>query len=41
MVQKVEDDLSLESVPLAYRDYLRRYFTAIRPADEVSEPAGD
>lgn len=41
MVQKVEDDLSLESVPLAYRDYLRRYFTAIRPPDEVGESADD
>jgi len=38
-VHKAEADLDLESVPVAYRDYLRRYFNAIRPDD--SAPAAD
>jgi chemotaxis protein histidine kinase CheA len=37
-VQKAEADLDLESVPVAYRDYLRRYFNSIRP-QETPEPA--
>jgi hypothetical protein len=32
-VQKTEADLELEAVPLAYREYLRRYFNAIRPQE--------
>lgn len=36
-VQKAEADLDLESVPVAYRDYLRRYFNAIRPDDAAGE----
>ena len=38
-VQKAEADLDLESVPAAYREYLRRYFNAIRP--EVGVPESD
>ena len=34
MVQKAEADLSLETLPVAYRDYLRRYFVSIRPPEE-------
>ena len=34
MVQKAEADLALESLPVGYRDYLRRYFLSIRPPDE-------
>jgi hypothetical protein len=37
MVRKAEADLDLEQVPPAYRDYLRRYFVSIKPADR--EPA--
>ena len=37
-MQKAEADLDLESVPVAYRDYLRRYFNSIRP-QETPEPA--
>jgi hypothetical protein len=37
MVKQAEADLGLESVPHAYRDYLRRYFNSIRP----EEPAGE
>ena len=37
-VLKSEADLDLESVPVAYRDYLRRYFKAIRPAEAAPEP---
>ena len=33
MVRKAEADLDLEQVPPAYRDYLRRYFVSIKPAD--------
>lgn len=40
-VHKSEADLDLESVPVAYRDYLRRYFNSIRPAEAApaDEPA--
>jgi Skp family chaperone for outer membrane proteins len=38
-VQKAEADLDLESVPVAYREYLRRYFNAIRPTE--SAPGDD
>lgn len=38
-VQKAEADLDLESVPLAHRDFLRRYFNAIRPVETA--PAGE
>jgi hypothetical protein len=31
LVRKTEADLDLEMVPVAYREYLRRYFRAIRP----------
>ena len=37
LVQKAEADLALERVPLAMRDYLRKYFTAIRPSDDPVE----
>ncbi len=39
-VQKAEADLALESAPIAYREFLKRYFTAIRP-DEGSSTAGE
>jgi hypothetical protein len=32
-IQKAEADLSLESVPVAYREFLRRYFDSIQPKD--------
>lgn len=35
MVQKAEADLSLETVPIAYREFLRRYFLAIRPQEKA------
>ncbi|HZW06810.1 MAG TPA: hypothetical protein VFF65_06775, partial [Phycisphaerales bacterium] len=39
-VHKSEADLDVESVPAAYRDYLRRYFKAIRPAESApADPA--
>jgi hypothetical protein len=38
MVRKAEADLELETVPAALRDYLRRYFVAIKPADEAATP---
>lgn len=42
MIRKAEADLALEEVPLAYRDYLRRYFNAIRPEESSSEqPAAE
>lgn len=37
-VQKAEADLALESAPLAYREYLRKYFIAIKP-QETGGPA--
>jgi hypothetical protein len=40
-VQKAEADLDLESVPLAYREYLRRYFRGIQPPEEAGEPDTD
>ena len=39
LVRKAEADLALERVPSAYRDYLRKYFVAIRPVDVPAEPA--
>ena len=39
MVKKAEADLALESVPLTYRDYLRRYFMAIRPQEDEKRDA--
>ncbi len=41
MVQKAEADLSLEAVPVAYRDFLRRYFLAIRPQEAAAESEGE
>jgi hypothetical protein len=38
-VQKAEADLDLESVPVAYREFLRRYFNSIKPAEAA--PASD
>ena len=35
MVHMAEADLSLETVPIAYREYLRRYFLSIRPRDKI------
>lgn len=32
-VQKAEADLDLESMPVAYREFLRRYFNSIKPAE--------
>jgi hypothetical protein len=39
LVRKAEADLSLELVPAAYREYLRRYFVAIRPQEKTEERA--
>ena len=39
-VQKAEADLDLETVPVAYREYLRRYFNSIRP-QETAEPESE
>ncbi|NOX58924.1 MAG: hypothetical protein GXP29_08715 [Planctomycetes bacterium] len=36
LIRKAEADLELETVPLAYRDYLRGYFMAIKPTDGSS-----
>jgi hypothetical protein len=36
-VQKSEADLDLDSVPVACRDYLRRYFNAIKPQEGGGE----
>ena len=41
LVQKAEADLALERVPAGLRDYLRKYFTAIRPTDEPAAPGED
>jgi hypothetical protein len=41
LIRKSEADLALESIPVAYRDYLRRYFVAIRPSDAPAEPASE
>jgi hypothetical protein len=38
-VQKSEADLDLESVPVAYRDFLKRYFNAIRPQEAAPAPS--
>ncbi|GMU33605.1 MAG: hypothetical protein HS101_13690 [Planctomycetia bacterium] len=40
-VQKAEADLAIESVPHSYREYLRRYFEGIQPADGASEPTSE
>jgi hypothetical protein len=40
LVRKAEADLALEDVPIAYREYLRRYFVAIRPQDD-NQDEGD
>lgn len=37
MVRKAEADLDLEQVPPAYREYLRRYFVSIKPAEREAE----
>lgn len=39
-VQKAEADLELDSVPVAYRDYLRRYFNSIRPEEAARAADG-
>lgn len=43
LVKKAEADLALEEVPLSYREYLRRYFSAIRPPEEPAKekPPGE
>ncbi len=39
MMQRAEADLDIESVPISYREYLRRYFVAIRSySDEEGGP---
>ena len=40
MVRKAEADLELEAVPVVYREYLRRYFRAIRPQEPADDGAG-
>jgi hypothetical protein len=44
-VQKAEADLDLENMPVSQREYLKRYFKAIRPAEgdekNDAEKAGD
>lgn len=39
-VQKAEADLALETAPMAYRDFLKRYFMAIRPQDGEAKEQG-
>jgi hypothetical protein len=39
MVRKAEADLMLETAPPAYREYLKRYFVSIRPADSAPADA--
>lgn len=43
MIRKAEADLALDDVPVAYREFLRRYFAAIQPQEDTgaSEPADD
>ena len=42
LVQKAEADLALEDIPIAYREFLKRYFQAIKPVEteekETEEP---
>lgn len=33
LVQKAEADLALEDIPIAYREFLKRYFQAIKPVE--------
>lgn len=40
-VQKSEADLDLDSVPVACRDYLRRYFNAIKPQETTPADTGE
>ena len=40
-VQKAEADLELESVPVAQREFLRRYFNAIRPQESATSSESD
>jgi hypothetical protein len=37
LVRKAEADLALEVIPAVYREYLRKYFVAIRPVDAPAE----
>jgi hypothetical protein len=41
LVQKAEADLDLETVPLSYREYLRRYFQAISPEDTADDASAE
>jgi uncharacterized protein YukE len=40
-IKKAEADLALESVPLAYREYVKKYFQSIGPRTDESEPSKD
>ncbi|MBI5862940.1 MAG: hypothetical protein HZB38_00220 [Planctomycetes bacterium] len=35
MIRKAEADLDLENVPLSHREFLRRYFVSIKPAERA------
>ena len=35
-----EDTIQRQDIPAGYREYLRRYFDGIQPADEVSANEG-
>ena len=39
-VQMSEADLDLESVPVSQREYLRKYFNAIRPKESAPQEGG-
>lgn len=41
MIRKAEADVALEQVPASYREYLRRYFVAIRPQDAAETATDD
>jgi hypothetical protein len=40
-VQKTEADLNLDNVPVAYREFLRRYFNSIRPQEAATSDEGE
>lgn len=40
-VQKAEADLDLESAPVAYREFLRRYFNSIKPSESAPDESAE
>ncbi|MEX2288057.1 MAG: hypothetical protein WD648_13265 [Planctomycetaceae bacterium] len=41
LVQQAEADLALENIPFTYRDFLRRYFSGIKPQEKRPDASGD